>query len=156
MANLLNNDCSLIYSYFKDALKGSLSDPPGYYDISRCAIVDKFSTCNSPAVKNQILSSFSTPNGRLQVVIATIAFGMGIDCPNIRQIIHWNPPSDMEAYIQETSRAGRDGMVAYATLYYSNKDIAPPFMNSSMVAYCHNNNTCRRELLYRDFDYVHD
>lgn len=81
---------------------------------------------------------------------------MGIDCPNIRQIIHWNPPSDMEAYIQETGRAGRDGMLAYATLYYSNKDIALPFMNSSMVAYCRNNNTSRRELLFGDFDYVHD
>lgn len=127
------NDCSSIYSYFKDALKGSLTDPPGYYDIARFRIVDKFSACNSPAVKNQILSSFSSPNGRLRVVIGTIAFGMGIDCPNIRQIIHWNPPSDMEAYIQETGRTGRN---AYATLYYLNKDIALPFMNSSMVAYC--------------------
>ena len=56
---------------------------------------------------------------------------MGIDCPNIRQIIHWNSPSDMETCIQETGRTGRDGMVAYATLYYSNKDIALSFMNSS-------------------------
>lgn len=72
------NDCSSIYFYFKDTLKGSLTDPPGYYDIARFRIVDKFFTYNSPALKNQILSSFLSPNGHLRVVIATIiAFGYG-------------------------------------------------------------------------------
>ena len=53
----------------------------------------------------------------LRVVIATIAFGMGLDCPNVRRIIHWGPSNDVEAYIQETGRAGRDGESAEALLY---------------------------------------
>ena len=107
-------------------------------------------------IKNQFLASFLSPNSRLRIVIATVAFGMGIDCPNIRQVIHWSPPSDIEAYIQEIGRSGSDGNMAYATLFYSKKNISLPFKDSSMVAYCRNNNTCRRDLLLRDFDYTRE
>ena len=148
--------CSSIYCYFKDALKDYFTDPPGYKDVSNFRVVDRFSACNSPSIKNHILSAFSSPNGRLRIVIATVAFGMGIDCPNIRRIIHWGPPSDIESYIQETGRAGRDGDTAYATLYYSKRELSLPFMDSSMVAYCKNDDTCRREVIFRDFDYVKD
>lgn len=78
-----------------------------------------FHATNSVEVKNSILKSFSCSGGRLQILIATIAFGMGINCPDIRRIIHLGPPSDCESYIQETGRAGCDSLTAYAILYYS-------------------------------------
>ena len=46
----------------------------------------------------------------LRLVIATTAFGMGVDCKDIRRVTHWGYPSDKEQYIQETGRAGRDGL----------------------------------------------
>ena len=46
-------------------------------------------------MKNDILMAFSSPNSNLRVVIATIAFGMGLDCPNVRRIIHWGPSVQM-------------------------------------------------------------
>ena len=66
--------------------------------------------------KREVLQSFSKP-GILRIVIATTAFRMGIDCPEIRQIIHWGIPTTMEEYVQETGRSGRDGNSSMAVLY---------------------------------------
>ena len=74
-----------------------------------------FTSCTE-GVKNQILKSFTSPTSPLRVVIATIAFGMGIDCPDIRQIVHLGPPDDIEGYLQATGRAGRDGKQSEALL----------------------------------------
>ncbi|KAE9018332.1 hypothetical protein PR001_g12809 [Phytophthora rubi] len=74
----------------------------------------------APEAKEKVRTGFA--RGRVRVVVATIAFGMGIDKKNVRAVVHFHMPSSVEGYVQQIGRAGRDGKSARALLYLLNED----------------------------------
>ncbi|XP_065892835.1 uncharacterized protein [Dysidea avara] len=114
-------DCSDLYCFLKRGLGDNFtypSDAP--CELSKYCLVDMYTSVTDQDVKQQIIKSFRNPSAPLRIVCATIAFGMGIDTPDVHRIIHFGAPSHLHSYIQET---GRDGKLTVATLLtlYSKK-----------------------------------
>ena len=115
--------------------------------------MDMFTSVTDSDIKETIIERF-TQESSLRVIVSTIAFGMGLDCPDVRQIIHFGIPESKEVYIQEVGRAGRDGLPAVATLLVLPRN---PRVNSFMLDYSTNNSMCRRDELFNDTDaYIHE
>ena len=86
-----------------------------------------------PSVKDERQDQWQ--ENKIRVIVCTNAFGMGIDKPDVRIVIHYDTPDSIEAYFQEAGRAGRDGKKAYAVLLYNanTKRGAITTINSSSV-----------------------
>ena len=116
------------------------------------------------AVRSQTQDDFIME--RIDVIVATIAFGMGIDKPDVRYVIHYDIPKSLEGYYQETGRGGRDGGEGRCIAFYSNKDLhkLEKFLEGKPIAeqdigkqllqettaYCESS-VCRRKLLLHYF-----
>ncbi len=141
-------DAIAIHSYFLQSLGESCTEPKGSPNYVKYRVLDLYSYCTHSSVKNKLLNQF-TSSSVLRLIIATSAFGMGIDCPDVRQVIHWGVPDDTEMYIQESGRAGRDGKLALALIMKNAQDLR--FTSKEMKDYSTNTDSCRKSILFSDF-----
>ncbi len=145
------DECADLYLFFRDGLGSEFTEPYDVLDRSGFRLVDMFTSCTDSDVKSDIISSFTAVEGTLRIVCATIAFGLGIDCPDVRQVFHVGAPADIASYIQESGRSGRDGNPALALLlktpgkYWQGKSKAMVFYEDNSIKY-------RRDVLFYDMD----
>ena len=144
------DDCPKLYRFFWTSLGDRFTYPIGAPDLCGNRLVDMFHSCTEPTIKNKIIDAFTTPSSPLRVVIATVAFGMGIDVPNIRTIIHFGSCEDIETYVQAIGRAGRDGLQANALLLTRKKQL---HVSKQMQEYCATQRKCWRNVLFEDYDF---
>ena len=141
-------DCCLLYKYKlgpKYTINGSL-------DECRNRVVDMFHSDTEPSIKEEILKNFSTPLHHLRVVIATVAFGLGVNIPDIRTVVHFGTCEDECTYIQAVGRASRDKHLSTAVLLVRKGE--NQHVNKVIKQYCQNTSICRREVLFTDYDWT--
>lgn len=80
---------------------------------TKAKLFAQFHASSTMDMKKNILQEITKTNSRTRVIFATTALGMGVDSPNITNIIHITPPSTLESYVQEIGRAGRSGNQSY-------------------------------------------
>ena len=101
-----------IAQYLRTRLQASSA-----YKSKTSSVADCYHAGLSTAQRKQVQASFMS--GQLNIVVATIAFGMGINKQDVRAVIHYDLPNSFEAYVQEIGRAGRDGLDAFCHTFIS-------------------------------------
>ena len=104
-------------------------------------------------IKDDVLEDFvQAESYKYSIIIATSALGMGVNIPNVRYIFHYGSPSDIESYIQEIGRAGRDSLQSVAFLCYRSYDLATIRDEDLKFHIINSDKKCRRQLLMSLFN----
>jgi len=134
--------CGLLYANIRGMLGIGACTTDG-----EC-LLEMLHSCTPTSNKEVIMKSFCKEHGKIRVLIATIAFGMGIDCKAVKRVIHFGPAKNIESYVQETGRAGRDGGQATALLLYNG--ILLNHVEGNIKMYV-KSKECRRKTLMKHF-----
>ena len=109
--------CALLYSVFSSKLKDKMYAKGK--KLPKHRIVEMFHAGTPQSVKSHIIEQMALSGSHLRVLICTVAFGMGIDCKELYSVIHFGPPKNLECYLQESGRIGRDGSPSKSLILYN-------------------------------------
>ena len=107
-----HRDCCAVYEYFERELGKQM-----FHLDTKERLVDIYVKVTSESSKKAILKSFTDRAGCLRIIIASVAFGMGVNCPDVRKVIHFRAPASLSSYVQESGKAGTDNQASQAILY---------------------------------------
>ena len=110
------DDCASIYYFFLSSLKHEFTEPISAPNVSQFRLVDMYTGVTHKDVQDSIIEAFRDSAAPLRIVVATVAFGMGVDCCSVNQVIHWGPATDMEGYLQELDEMEIRSIIHYAIM----------------------------------------
>ena len=143
--------CGYAFKLFLDVLGDASYFPVNAEKIPENCLFGQFHAPQTEQMKQQMLQQLTCKSSKstIRVVFATIAIGIGVNIPSIRQVIHIGAPRTLESYYQEIGRGGRDGKSTKAFLYYNGQDIAAnkPGMTNEMRNFCLDESECLRKRL---------
>ena len=143
-------ECGNLYDLFLQELGSEFMEPIGaHYSLPQYRLVNVYTKDTEEYTKSSVLAQCTDASTCLRVIICTAAFGMGVDCIGVNRVIHYGPPNDVETYIQQTGRSGRNGGSSHCQLLIIKEQIR--FCDHSMKSYCENLTNCRRDSLYSGF-----
>ena len=141
------------YSYFNTRMGALQCHPVGADPLSKNRMFSQFHAQYPDHERQRIVHDLVQDVSKIKILFVTVAFGIGVDVPNIRRVIHIGVPHTIEEYFQEAGRCGRDGKPATATIFYNSYDISKgkKRMAASMRKYVTTNTKCKREMILNYF-----
>jgi superfamily II DNA or RNA helicase len=146
--------CSSLFELFRDCLgdKGYVQSETETYFDDRTRLYGMFHSKTSEKVRHSVLQAFMKEDGHVRVLFCTIAFGMGIDVKGVNHVVHIGPANDLEDYLQESGRAGRNlDNQSFVTIVKFPRCTAGN-VGEAMKAYVKEQSKCRRLMLLSPFE----
>ena len=112
--------CGFAYKIFESVLGSSQYFPTGSMPVPENRLFAQFHSPQTQKIKDMIIKQLCSSESTIRVVFATVTLGMAVDIKGIWSVVHITPPYTIQAYFQETGRAGRDGQPATPILHYNN------------------------------------
>ena len=134
--------CGEIFNFFMHALGDKSYWPNSSRKKSTNQIIAMYHSGTASKIQEQVLSSLKDPGGRVRIVIATTALGMGVDIRGLHRVINYGPRNNMESYVQAFGRAGRDGKNSEALLLFHGHQLR--LCEPEMLDFI-KSDTCRRK-----------
>ena len=153
------NMCSSLYAYFLYTQGDKSYYPPNAEKIASNRLFGMYHSGTNDHIKDIVMKSLADPCGKIRVVFATVALGMGVNLADVNRVVHYGAPHSLEDYFQESGRGGRTGDQAYSTIYWCCKD-APKYKDLAdhrkhevvvVRSYLENCSVCRRKQLLEYF-----
>ncbi|XP_068693066.1 bifunctional 3'-5' exonuclease/ATP-dependent helicase WRN-like [Montipora foliosa] len=139
--------CAVAYSTLKTLLGDKIYSSEER--IPKTVLLEMLHSCTPQSNKEHILTSFQSDQGSIRILVDTIAFGMGVDCKQVHRTVHFGPAKNVECYMQESGRAGRDGAQSTAFLLYQGMQLM--HVDKDIKNYV-KEEECRRKHLLSYFD----